>query len=124
MGEFWAALPPTVQAVAGIVGLVAAVAIVWELGVSLVVGVIVAAMLNARGWSTGLALAVGAAATVLAYIVWCLLYPRTKCLRCAGRARDTDGAGNERRCWLCGGSGRRGRLGAKLLRRHRRFIGR
>lgn len=61
-----------------------------------------------------------AAVLAVAYRVSLALWPYTACGRCAGSGRN---AGSNRRRWgacrVCGGSGRKERLGVRVLNRRR-----
>lgn len=59
---------------------------------------------------------------VAAWLVWqvisCVIWPYTPCSRCGGNPKTWSGDGqNYRLCRKCGASGRRRRLGARVLGR-------
>lgn len=120
MTEMLLALPPIWRLAA--LGAAAALAllILNEVGVvGAGAGLAAFAYTRGTGWdpvATGLATIL---VTVVAAVVHALLRPRAKCLRCDGKPREHGIGGFWRNCWLCGGSGQRRRLGAKVLSRHR-----
>jgi hypothetical protein len=65
-------------------------------------------------WSGSWALGFGAG--VLGYLISCLIYPSARCLKCHGSPRHfAEGGRVWRNCIVCGGSGRRRRLGTTVL---------
>jgi hypothetical protein len=61
----------------------------------------------------------GAAAVIaVVYVVSLYVSPYTRCGRCRGRQQHDDRIwkGAFGLCWACGGSGRKPRLGVRLLR--------
>lgn len=63
----------------------------------------------------------GGAGAVAGWLAHSLVYPRVACTWCSGNPKRRDGSGRVwRNCFVCGGSGQRRRVGARVLRRHRR----
>lgn len=51
------------------------------------------------------------------YLVSCVVWPYRACDRCTGGKHTREDGVVWRRCWRCGGTGRRRRFGAWLMNR-------
>lgn len=67
-------------------------------------------------------LVITGAVLLVLYLVWCWVLPFKPCPSCGGNDKISDRQGNYVRytCWRCKGARDYPRIGARLLRRHRR----
>lgn len=116
IGELAAGLPPIVVLGLAVYGGWVLLCAGW---LAILAGVLTIAVTTGWGWAPDDAILAALGVMAVTYIGVCLFDPRTPCWWCRGVAKRFNSEGHFHLCWICGGSGQRRRMGAKILARHR-----